>query len=207
MSGEREVELFGGAIRCRLPATAVDVSDFRQVPDTQEVYTEAETGVCIIIELLARQADVLDEDCGAFFFSDLARANDCRDGDFTLDAQQPLAPADYPHVAQLPCGAAAASGRRCAYGCVTSGLQRISKFKNERGKDNEVFVALAVLRFLPSISSDVLLSVSAPQWIHPESSEACVVRHLRGREEVLAVLHRAVSSFEVRDWSLFVPED
>ncbi|RNF27581.1 Ran-binding protein [Trypanosoma conorhini] len=207
MSDGREVELFGGAIRCRLPATAADVSDFRQVPDTQEVYAEAETGTCIIVELLARQADVRDEDCGAFFFADLARANDCGGGDFTLDVQRPLAPADYPHVAQLPAGAAPASGRRCAYGCLAHGVQRISKYTNERGRENEVFVALAVLRFPPSVSSDVLLSVSAPQWIHPESSEARVVRQLRGREEVLAVLRRALLSFEVRDWSLFVPED
>ncbi|KAF5221530.1 hypothetical protein ECC02_005417 [Trypanosoma cruzi] len=206
MTEGRVVELFGGAIRCLLPVTTVDVSEFRQVPDTQEVYTEAETGMCIIVELLARQSEVSDRECGAFFFKDLAHANECRDGDYTLNAQEPLAPSDYPKVAQLPPGAAPGSGQECAYGCLISGTQRISKYKNERGKENEVFVAIGVLRFLPSISSDVLLSISAPQWIHPESSEAQVVRQLRGKEEVLAVLRRMLISFEVRDWSLFVPE-
>lgn len=33
----RQVELFGGAMAARLPACFVDVSDFRPVPDHQEV--------------------------------------------------------------------------------------------------------------------------------------------------------------------------
>ncbi|KEG14447.1 Ran-binding protein [Trypanosoma grayi] len=205
---EREVELFGGAITCALPTTAVDVSEFRQVPDTQEVYAEAETGMCIIVELLSRQRELSDADCGEFFYKDLAHANGCVHGDYTIQQQRQLVSSEYPHVSQLPPEAAPQQQlRRDVYGCLVCGLQRVSKYTNEKGKENDVLVALAVLRLPPPISTDVLLSISAPQRIHPESSEAHVVQRLRGEAEVLALLQRMLLTLNVRNWGLFVPED
>lgn len=48
-------KLYGGAISCDLPEVAVDVSDFREVPDTQEVFIlERPDGLdrSVIIDLL-----------------------------------------------------------------------------------------------------------------------------------------------------------
>lgn len=48
-------KLYGGAIKCDLPEVAVDVSDFREVPDTQEVFIlERPNGLdrSLIIDLL-----------------------------------------------------------------------------------------------------------------------------------------------------------
>ena len=47
-------ELFGGAITVDLPTRMVDVSDFRPVPDNQEVWTDADRDESIILELLER---------------------------------------------------------------------------------------------------------------------------------------------------------
>ncbi|AAZ13102.1 Ran-binding protein, putative [Trypanosoma equiperdum] len=204
---EKEVQLYGGAITSSFPATMVDVSDMRQVPDTQEVYTEVETGMCIIIELLAREHEVSNDNCGNYFFIDLAKANGCNTEGYNLKPQHQLHPTDYPLVSQPPSGSVAASGRYCTFGCVISGHQHISKYTNEKGKENDILVVMSVLRFEPPISTDVLISISAPQWIHPESSEARVVQKLRSEEEVTAVMRRILLSFNIRDWGLFVPEE
>ncbi|KAH9593516.1 Ran-interacting Mog1 protein [Trypanosoma melophagium] len=213
---EKEVQLFGGAITCVVPTTAVDVSDFRQVPDTQEVYTEAETGVSIIVELLARERSISDGNCGVYFYTDLARANDCGEGDYIISTQQQLSPSDYPNVApRLETtdlnnnnnNNNNNNGQQCVYGCCVSGIQRISKYTNEKGKENEVLVVLAVLRFLPPVSTDILLSISAPQLIHPESSEARVVSRRRSEAEVQEIMRRMLHTFTVKDWGLFVPEE
>lgn len=194
---------------CDMPTTMTDVSEFRQVPDNQEVYSDVDTGATIIVELLSRQAKVSDEEAARFFFMDLATANGCDmvgDG-VTLLSCAPLPPSAYPHLAQLPAGASGDSGRVCSFAALACGVQRISKFSNESGKENEVSVSLAVLRFRPKVSTDVLVSLSAPQRLHPESSDAKAVTRLLSEEERTAVLHRAVTSLSVLQWELFVPED
>ncbi|RPD65918.1 Mog1p/PsbP-like protein [Lentinus tigrinus ALCF2SS1-6] len=45
-------ELFGGSITTTLPTTLIDASNFRQVPDTQEVFISRDSGVSIIVEVL-----------------------------------------------------------------------------------------------------------------------------------------------------------
>ncbi|KAK9473990.1 uncharacterized protein V1510DRAFT_362206 [Dipodascopsis tothii] len=51
-------ELFGGAIRTSLPAGFLDASDFRQIPDNQEVYVDPQSSEAednsMIVELVER---------------------------------------------------------------------------------------------------------------------------------------------------------
>lgn len=49
--------LFGGAMTAALPLRFVDVSDFRQVPDSQEVFADASSDQSIITEVLDMIAD------------------------------------------------------------------------------------------------------------------------------------------------------
>ena len=51
ISGEKRA-LFGGALESFIPGGFVDVSEFRQVPDNQEVFVDARSNRSIIIELL-----------------------------------------------------------------------------------------------------------------------------------------------------------
>jgi hypothetical protein len=44
-------QLYGGAIQCHLPHGLVDVSDLRQVPDTQEVFISKTTDVSYIFDV------------------------------------------------------------------------------------------------------------------------------------------------------------
>ncbi|KAL0030275.1 hypothetical protein WJX77_007077 [Trebouxia sp. C0004] len=48
--------LFGGAIKMSLPQRFVDVSDYRPVPDHQEVWTDATLDQSVILEIVVRMA-------------------------------------------------------------------------------------------------------------------------------------------------------
>lgn len=45
---------FGGAIDLSLPSRFIDVSDFRPIPDNQEVFTDADLDQSLIIEIVVR---------------------------------------------------------------------------------------------------------------------------------------------------------
>ncbi|CUG88147.1 Ran-binding protein, putative [Bodo saltans] len=193
-------ELYGGAMACQVAERFEDVSQFRQVPDNQEVFTDVATGTCIIVELMARQASVPNEGCGEFFFHDLAQSNGSSSNAITI-AQRPLTQSEVPLMA-----ARAATGVPCEYACMIAGSQSISKFTNEGGRENTVFVAMIILRLPSPVSTDILISASAPQQIAEGSSEARVAVRIASHDEVVAELMSAVSTMTVRDWGLFVPE-
>ncbi|ETO26247.1 ran-binding protein [Reticulomyxa filosa] len=67
--------LFGGAFEITLPETFVDLSDFRQVPDNQEVYSDANADTSVIIEIVER-VDVKDEDSAKYHFDEIAECNE-----------------------------------------------------------------------------------------------------------------------------------
>ena len=72
-----EIPFFGGAIVTKFPTKFIDVSDFRLVPDHQEVWTEnAEVSpLAFICEILEYKKDIKDVDSAKFFFDDLASLN------------------------------------------------------------------------------------------------------------------------------------
>jgi len=57
-SGFRVTELFGGAMTCLLPGSFEDISQYRPVPDHQEVFVDKNSNSSIMIEILAREEDV-----------------------------------------------------------------------------------------------------------------------------------------------------
>ena len=72
--------LFGGAIEIALPRRFLDVSEFRQVPDHQEVFTLDGDGdaLSFIFEIVELQSEVSDNDVATHFWHDLADANDAQ---------------------------------------------------------------------------------------------------------------------------------
>ncbi|KAG5478754.1 hypothetical protein LSCM1_06158 [Leishmania martiniquensis] len=203
MAATRTVDLYGGAMRMCLPQAMADVSDLRQVPDHQEVYADTDTGASVIVELLRRQASVGNAEASTFFYHGLAKDNGCPPECISEEQTFALPPSAYPHLAASADEAAPAT---CDFACLTTGLQRISKFSNESGRENIVFVGLAVWRFTPPVSTEILVSLSCPTWLHPESSETRVVKRLLSEQERLQLLQTVVASLEVVDWGLFVPE-
>ena len=68
--------LFGNAINCVLSEEYLDVSDFRQVPDNQEVFMHKKSNSTIVIELLEYQENVQNDQAAQHFFDDLCSANE-----------------------------------------------------------------------------------------------------------------------------------
>ena len=55
--GFRRVALFGGAITSQICSRFADVSNFRQVPDAQEVFVDTASEGSLTLELLERCAE------------------------------------------------------------------------------------------------------------------------------------------------------
>ncbi|KAH8833567.1 hypothetical protein DL96DRAFT_1577555 [Flagelloscypha sp. PMI_526] len=68
-------DLFGGAITADAPAELIDVSDLRQVPDTQEAFLYPESSVSIVVEVLEKVAADNLESAARFHFDSLAHDN------------------------------------------------------------------------------------------------------------------------------------
>lgn len=192
----RPVELYGGYMQSVIPPFFDDASDFRQIPDHQEVFVHQETGCCLIIELNARQPSVSNEEAAEFFFKDLAQASGAVD--FRVEQKRPLGVEDLPFISNDPNG-------KKIYACCSSGKQVVAKF-NEEGRENTIHVEQAILRVAPPISTEVLITLSAPVVIHPASSEARSVKRCLTAQEARLIHSSFVRALKVNDWALFVPE-
>ncbi|GMF10449.1 unnamed protein product [Phytophthora lilii] len=183
-------ELFGGALSCEIPEGFADVSSFRQVPDNQEVFANATTDQCVIVELLQFEAGVEDARSARYFFNEIAQSNGCGPDEVAVLLEEPAdakhAPAvDAPHSTQL-----------------IVGDQRVAKFKEGDHAKNVVRVYLGNIR-LPGMATDVVLSVSAPMRINPASSSRDAFQFEDNSEVAAAIFKQALQSFTVKDWSLF----
>ncbi|CAH0477274.1 unnamed protein product [Peronospora belbahrii] len=185
--------LFGGALMCEIPQDFADVSSFRQVPDNQEVFANAVTDQCIIIELLQYEENVEDAHSARYFFNEIAQSNGCGPDEVTVLLEEK---ADYidnvaptaikvPHTTQL-----------------IVGDQCVAKFKEGDHARNVVRVYLGNIR-LPGVTTDVVLSVSAPMRINPASSSCNAFQSESNAEVAAAIFTQALQSFVVLDWSLF----
>lgn len=213
-------ELFGGAMEVQVPNMLADASQFRVVPDHQEVFLHPSNGTCIVIELMERQGSVPDETpaCARFFFSDLADANGATsEADRYIDGDEPTYESELiqristafrvmPPLLQgetcrvLPPTASVPSVQ--AFTDSVWGLQRVSKFREH--VKNELLVYIAVVRLPAPYNTDIVISVTAPQRVDPASSDAKYVTEIADPVECRAILARAVESLAVVDYGLFV---
>ncbi|KAF1795537.1 Mog1/PsbP, alpha/beta/alpha sandwich [Phytophthora cactorum] len=183
--------LFGGALSCEIPEGFADVSSFRQVPDNQEVFANATTDQCVIVELLQYEESVADAQSAHYFFNEIAQSNGCGPDEVTVLLEEKvdgeLAPTDIdaPYTTQL-----------------IVGDQRVAKFKEGDHTKNVVRIYLGNIR-LPGVTTDVVLSVSAPMRINPASSSRDAFQFENNSEVAAAIFKQALQSFAVRDWSLF----
>ena len=72
------VGLYGGALECVIPVKYEDVSNFRQIPNHQEVFADASADSSIIIEINEMAAEVPDEKVLQHYFQDLATCNEAK---------------------------------------------------------------------------------------------------------------------------------
>ncbi|KAL7541538.1 hypothetical protein ACHAWF_006966 [Thalassiosira exigua] len=189
------VELFGGAISAAIPSTWRDVSQVRQVPDHQEVYQDAieATGAVLVVELLDYRRDVSNEGACAFFLDDLGEANGVpRENQHMHPGGRVMGlrgkdgkPSLFSHLSLPP--------EERAVACLGRGSQMVSKGKASLSKDQHwVDVDVCVLR-LEHVETDVLITLSVPRKEEGKFGEG----------ETSSVFEEILTSFDVRNWSLF----
>ncbi|CAM9676587.1 unnamed protein product, partial [Phaeothamnion confervicola] len=149
--------LFGGALRCVMPASFRDVSEVRQVPDHQEVWVDKKSDVSIVVELLGLATGVGDQVGAKYFIEDLAEANEAAGA--TIDFFAPLPNNAMPRLPEeVPKSAAV-------------GLQAVTKFRRPPGGDSSIgggSVPSEVVRIflvnvrLKSVGTDLLVTLNVP---------------------------------------------
>ncbi|EQC31774.1 hypothetical protein SDRG_10563 [Saprolegnia diclina VS20] len=176
--------LFGGAISCDVPSGFADVSEFRQVPDNQEVFADAVTDRCVIIELLQMEETIGESATGTFYFNEIADSNACAPTDRHV-AQAFTMPASEVHGLQVPAH-------------IAVGTQAVAKYK-EAAK-NVIQVYVCCLR-LPRATTDLVVSVTVPISVDPNSSSR---GHIPTDVDEGSVFLKAIfRSLAVHDWDLF----
>eukprot|EP00287_Rhodomonas_sp_CCMP768_P010552 CAMPEP_0196721966 /NCGR_PEP_ID=MMETSP1091-20130531/4410_1 /TAXON_ID=302021 /ORGANISM="Rhodomonas sp., Strain CCMP768" /LENGTH=237 /DNA_ID=CAMNT_0042063557 /DNA_START=119 /DNA_END=832 /DNA_ORIENTATION=+ len=201
----RESQLFGGALSIALPPAFVDVSEFRQLSDTQECWADAATDQSIVIEILAHDDEVADSACAEFYWGDILQCNDAEgsgDNMITVPTREIS-----PEVAELLTDAPESTTNVAAPSCWSLiGVQQVAKFKDT--DKNTVCVHVAVIR-LPCVDSDIVVHFNQPLEISEGSSSALLANALpagtveQGNDLFFAML----TSLKVRDWGLFSSPD
>ncbi|OQS02501.1 hypothetical protein THRCLA_05126 [Thraustotheca clavata] len=176
--------LFGGAISCDVPQGFTDVSTFRQVPDNQEVFAEAATDRCVIVELLQLDEHVSDGNCAAYYFNEIADSNACLQTDRTILSSFTMPANEVPGLQ--------------TEAHIAVGTQHVAKF-NEAAK-NVIQVYVCCLR-LQNVTTDLVVSVTVPVAINPNSSSSDTVA--TNVEEGSLFLKNIFRSLVVHDWELF----
>jgi len=228
-----ERPLFGGHITSDLPKDWIDLSDIRPVPDNQECFQSrlvttdrSSPPQLLVIEILERQEDVFDDDAASFFFKELATQNDAlhaekqtKDGYLFYssskkkkkDNKNTDAGSLYPATALANDEYGDTSFQICSgYGFQQVAMGRDHDQYSGKSRRNEqeiknIRIDIVVLR-LPIQETDLVITVSNPVVDHPTNitstypNDAIV---MPTSETKNPILHRIVSTFQIRDWKLF----
>ncbi|MES1916698.1 MAG: hypothetical protein MHM6MM_008495 [Cercozoa sp. M6MM] len=205
-----ERELWGGAFAARIFGEFVDISNYRQVPDHQEVYAHADTDRSIIFEVV----EMMDESDSRLamqrHWEELCKANESPDHECAIRQLTQEEVPNFPHSHQDD-------------GCwVARGTQHISKGRDSADAANTVRVSLALIR-LPHVTTDLLVQSNVPTRIST-ASQARAASPIHDEEaktsdsntsddnsssDVVPLedfLAEALSSLQCRDWTLFGPD-
>jgi len=183
------VQLYDGAAEIYVPAGYINVSMIREVPDQQEVFCSLDTDQSLIVEILEREDSKADGfEALSWFAQDLAEANGA-EGTIPFDPSAVRTYSVHPDMVG-----------RVSYCGSLSFMQRISKFRESVA--NDVFVIVGLVR-LPSVNTDITISLSTPIRIDANSSSAKSASHTSTVQEACDTMAKVLQSFVIRRWALF----
>jgi len=183
--------LFGGAIEISLPKNFVDVNEFREIPDNQEVFTDTKTDRSLIVEILELSQELSGPHIAEFHFTQIASDNDADES--TIFHTLPLNEDSFPFLGET---------NKTVEGYLLGGQQHVAKF-NEHAK-NMIQITLCVIR-IKDVDVDLIISLNEPQSISPESSSfknvglTAIPLENGNTNKLLEML----KTFKIHDYSLF----
>ena len=178
-------ELFGGALEMSVPPRFYDISQLRQVPDTQEVFADGNTDQSFIIEILSYTHEVTDDKIAEYMFTDLADANGAQKR--TLVHNTILTDQDLPHFTGY-------------FKSWALGEQYVAKYNEEA--ENQINIFVGVVR-VPKYETDILLTLNDPVVINPLSSSASSTAEGENVNNSTQLFKQVFESLNVKDWSIF----
>ncbi len=222
----RLAPLFGGAMSMSLATRFQDMSEFRQIPDNQEVFADPITDQSVIIELLSLQEEAGDDAAAEFHFGSIAQDNEATQAALDFGpVVRPLpeggmdgfVPSCGPQSTPIPpimkivkpsCCTFCLAGH-CRVMTLCSGTQVVAKFREGAGRLNTIRVHVACWR-IRGIATDIVLSYNTPLWINNQSSSGEMVDVAALQEDAVAArveqeFEAIASSIAIHDVSLFDP--
>ncbi|KAF5365680.1 hypothetical protein D9758_003149 [Tetrapyrgos nigripes] len=172
------LQLFGGAITADAPASLIDASDLRQVPDTQEVFLFPDSSISIVIEVLQKVEPTDFADAVKFHFDSLAHDN-------SAASSQVFA------VTTLPND----RGDATPSAVLLSGVQFVTKFN--RTTPDQVRILMALYR-VEDKGIDLVVTFNIPV-----SSQDGGAVDLHGFDVAQQQFNAFVRSLKIVDFSLF----
>ena len=180
-------KLFGGAFEISLPKRFVDLSNFRLVPDHQEVWSDPHSDQSIIIELVEMVQNMDGEKAVKYHYNDIAETSNSSEtkivssGVFASNSFQ------------------IAKKYTCSW---TFGTQKVSKGRDSSDKANIIALYLVMIR-LKQFETDLLISFNAPIKIHDESQAKSAQNTVKPPQVTIELFKNIVSTFNIKDLSIF----
>ncbi|GAB7361231.1 hypothetical protein MBLNU230_g1292t1 [Neophaeotheca triangularis] len=191
MSAFKTVELFGGAMHAQLPSNFTDVSNFRQVPDNQEVWIDADGFTSIVFDILERVELPTDMEALKYHLHDIVE----EDVERTQIWQTNNA-----IFAKLPQGTP-------AYTLFATAPP--SEKQKGRDKEPDFTATLMCLIRLVDQKTDIVVVMNVPH-IPGQYDNASVDPSIGKMGELLQkgmdARSKLIETFEINDWDLFVQE-
>jgi hypothetical protein len=160
-------------------------SQFRDVPDNQEVFADADSDRSIQIELAEPIPNLANSDAAPRYFS--ALASDAGALSHTLESTSSIA---------LP-----RFGHQC-FQATAQGVMQICKGRDAADAANTVRVVMIVAR-LASVDTDVLVTLNLPIAISPNSQSARDVRRIASAKENAALIEQVMQSLTLKSLDIF----
>eukprot|EP01147_Barroeca_monosierra_P003524 gene3524-6142_t len=182
-------QLFGGAMSIEIPRRFVDVSQFREVPDNQEVFADGSTDQSFIIELLELAQDTPNDQAAKFHFNVIAAEGAAVSAQVEGQIKQQ----------DVMDGVANRT--------IATGLQQVGKHRDNPAHVNLVHLYVACLRVF-EVNTDIVVSMNSPTFIDQGSSVSKDVdpshfSHFNAPHVAEMTFHRSIETFNISDWSIF----
>ncbi|KAH9823127.1 hypothetical protein DFH28DRAFT_880688 [Melampsora americana] len=193
----KQYDLFGGAIKVELPNSLLDVSQIRQVPDSQEVFIFNSTqsssflsNLSIIIEVLQKVSTSNPIESIRFHFDSLANDN---------SAQSSKVLNTFPSVLSSPLTEEKItrdSTQSTPQPILLEGIQSVSKFNRPDSEADQVHIWMALWTLdgigNQGLGTDLVLTINLPNASEPQAID-----------QTTQLFQLAAKSLQIIDWNLF----
>jgi hypothetical protein len=187
-------ELYGGAITVELPKPYIDASDFRQIPDHQEVFLSQETLTSVIFEINQYVETSTETSAVHFHFTDVIEKPDRLAeplGEPSKETMMKLSLKDFPAYVLLGAIVAPEVDKQASYNLP------VEWQRTPQTVDRVTKVLQLVIR-LQKYETDLCVRINVPMKEMKNNEQA-------GKEEAFAkaVMEKFVETLDIKDFGLF----